>query len=74
MLATCLDPDPRPWALLYNRYRGRGLGDAGPSQGAGHTFRADKESRVATNTLYFSRQHPSRIVLPIFQETKRAEK
>src|SRR5262249_21812045 len=32
-----------------------------PNPNTGHAFRADKETRVATNTVYFSREHPSRI-------------
>jgi predicted acyl esterase len=39
-----------------------------PNQNTGHEFRADKETRVATNTIYFSAEHPSRIVLPIHKE------
>jgi predicted acyl esterase len=31
----------------------------------GKPFRADKETRVATNTLHLSTAHPSRIVLPV---------
>lgn len=36
-----------------------------PNPNTGHVFRADKETRVATNTVYFSKEHPSRIVLPV---------
>jgi predicted acyl esterase len=36
-----------------------------PNPNTGHAFRADKETRVATNTVYFSREHPSRILLPV---------
>jgi hypothetical protein len=36
-----------------------------PNPNTGHAFRADKESRVATNTIYISKEHPSRILLPI---------
>jgi predicted acyl esterase len=36
-----------------------------PNPNTGHTFRADKESRVATNTIYISKEHPSRILLPV---------
>jgi putative CocE/NonD family hydrolase len=36
-----------------------------PNPNTGHAFRADKESRVATNTIWFSKGYPSRIVLPI---------
>jgi uncharacterized protein len=39
-----------------------------PNPNTGHAFRADKASRVATNTIYFSKQYPSRILLPIFQD------
>jgi putative CocE/NonD family hydrolase len=37
-----------------------------PNPNTGHGFRADQEQRVATNTLYFSKEQPSRIVLPIY--------
>lgn len=43
-----------------------------PNPNTGHPFRADKELRVATNTLYLSSVHPSQIVLPIFRETSPA--
>jgi predicted acyl esterase len=36
-----------------------------PNPNTGHAFRADKERRVATNTIYFSKDHPSRILLPV---------
>jgi predicted acyl esterase len=36
-----------------------------PNPNTGHAFRADNEKRVATNTIYFSREHPSRILLPV---------
>lgn len=39
-----------------------------PNPNTGHPFRADKETRVATNTIYFSKQYPSRIVLPVFKQ------
>jgi putative CocE/NonD family hydrolase len=39
-----------------------------PNPNTGHVFRADKERRVATNTIYFSKQYPSRILLPIFKD------
>jgi predicted acyl esterase len=45
-----------------------------PNPNTGHTFRADKDSRVATNTIYFSKQYPSRIVLPIYKNTALAGK
>ncbi len=32
----------------------------------GHPFRADDETRIATNTLHVSRQHPSHIIFPIY--------
>ena len=32
----------------------------------GRPFRADKETRVAMNTLHLSRRYPSRIVLPLY--------
>ncbi len=36
-----------------------------PNPNTGHTFRADTEKRVATNTLHLSDKHPSHIILPI---------
>ena len=41
-----------------------------PNPNTGHGFRADKEARVATNTIYFSGKHPSRIILPIHEGGK----
>jgi predicted acyl esterase len=41
-----------------------------PNPNTGHPFRADKETRVATNTIYFSTRYPSRILLPIRKEEK----
>jgi predicted acyl esterase len=38
-----------------------------PNPNTGHAFRADKETRVATNTVYFSREHPSHVLLPILE-------
>jgi predicted acyl esterase len=38
-----------------------------PNPNTGHAFRADKETRVATNTVYFSREHPSHVLLPIVE-------
>lgn len=35
----------------------------------GKPFRADTETRVAKNTLHLSAKHPSRILLPVFEET-----
>ena len=35
----------------------------------GKPFRADKETRVAKNTLHLSSKYPSRIVLPVHQAT-----
>jgi predicted acyl esterase len=39
-----------------------------PNPNTGHAFRADKETRVATNTIYFSEKYPSRIMLPIHKD------
>lgn len=39
-----------------------------PNPNTGHAFRADKETRLATNTLHLSTKHPSHIVLPIYSE------
>jgi putative CocE/NonD family hydrolase len=38
-----------------------------PNPNTGHPFRADKEQRVATNTVYISKQHPSQVILPIYR-------
>ena len=35
----------------------------------GKPFRADKETRVAKNTLHLSAKHPSHIVLPVYEAT-----
>ncbi len=40
-----------------------------PNPNTGHEFRADKETRVANNTIHLSSQHPSKIVLPIIDES-----
>lgn len=37
-----------------------------PNPNTGHAFRADAETRVATNTLHLSATRPSHIVLPIY--------
>lgn len=37
-----------------------------PNPNTGHAFRANKEKRIATNTLHLSEEYPSRIVLPIY--------
>ena len=39
-----------------------------PNPNTGHGFRVDRDRRVATNTLYVSERHPSRIVLPVYAE------
>jgi predicted acyl esterase len=39
-----------------------------PNPNTGHAFRADREQRVATNTVHFSEKHPSQIVLPVYRE------
>jgi predicted acyl esterase len=38
-----------------------------PNPNTGGPLRADDETRVATNTLYVSRQHPSHIILPRYK-------
>jgi putative CocE/NonD family hydrolase len=38
----------------------------------GKAFRADKETRVARNTVHLSAKHASRIVLPVHSETEAA--
>jgi uncharacterized protein len=40
-----------------------------PNPNTGHEFRADKETRVATNTIHLSADHASKIVLPIIDES-----
>jgi predicted acyl esterase len=41
-----------------------------PNPNTGHAFRADKETRVATNTIYFSEKYPSQVLLPIYKQEK----
>jgi hypothetical protein len=43
-----------------------------PNPNTGRAFRADREQRVATNTIYFSEKHPSHIVLPVHRESATA--
>ena len=43
-----------------------------PNPNTGHAFRADREQRVATNTVHFSVKHPSQIVLPVYREPAKA--
>lgn len=45
-----------------------------PNPNTGHEFRVDQEQRVATNTIHFSTEHPSQIVLPIYRETESSKK
>jgi uncharacterized protein len=40
-----------------------------PNPNTGHEFRADKETRVAANTIHLSADHASKIVLPIIDES-----
>jgi uncharacterized protein len=40
-----------------------------PNPNTGHAFRADKETRVATNTVQLSAGNPSLIMLPIYRES-----
>jgi putative CocE/NonD family hydrolase len=44
-----------------------------PNPNTGHAFRADKDIRVATNTIYFSEKYPSRVLLPIYKEEAKGE-
>jgi predicted acyl esterase len=44
-----------------------------PNPNTGHPFRADKQSRVANNTIHLSASHPSHILLPVFQESSSAQ-
>ncbi|WP_050986178.1 CocE/NonD family hydrolase [Schlesneria paludicola] len=39
-----------------------------PNPNTGHGFRADHESRVATNSLHLSEKHPTQIILPIARD------
>ena len=39
-----------------------------PNPNTGHPFRADKETRVATNTVHLSAAHPSHILLPLYTD------
>jgi hypothetical protein len=39
-----------------------------PNPNTGHAFRADKQIRVATNTVHLSAGHSSHILLPVFRE------
>ena len=39
-----------------------------PNPNTGHAQRADKETRVAKNTIHFSPKHPSRLLLPVVEE------
>ena len=36
-----------------------------PNPNTGKPLRADAETRVANNTIYFDKAHPSRILLPV---------
>jgi putative CocE/NonD family hydrolase len=45
-----------------------------PNPNTGHAFRADKETRVAKNTICFSEEYPSRLLLPIYREETKTEK
>jgi uncharacterized protein len=40
-----------------------------PNPNTGHPFRADKQRRVATNTVHLSSGHASHILLPVYHET-----
>jgi predicted acyl esterase len=40
-----------------------------PNPNTGHEFRADKETRMANNTIHLSPDHASKIVLPIIDES-----
>src|ERR1700685_1180146 len=44
-----------------------------PNPNTGHEFRADKETRVATNTIHLAPGHSSKIVLPVLDESMRKE-
>ncbi len=41
-----------------------------PNPNTGNAFRADKETRVATNTIYFSDKYPSQVLLPIYKQAE----
>jgi predicted acyl esterase len=40
-----------------------------PNPNTGHEFRADKETRVANNTIHLSATHASKLVLPVIDES-----
>jgi predicted acyl esterase len=44
-----------------------------PNPNTGHPFRADMDTRVATNKIYFSQKYPSRVLLPIYKEEAKGE-
>jgi len=39
-----------------------------PNPNTGRPFRSSPQTRIATNTVYFSTKYPSRIVLPIYKQ------
>ena len=39
-----------------------------PNPNTGKPLRADKETRVATNTIHFGTRYPSRLLLPVTRE------
>jgi hypothetical protein len=44
-----------------------------PNPNTGHPQRADSDTRVANNTIHFSQQHPSRLLLPVVPRTMTLE-
>ncbi len=44
-----------------------------PNPNTGHPQRADEETRVANNTIHFSQEHPSRLLLPVVTHGAHAE-
>jgi predicted acyl esterase len=45
-----------------------------PNPNTGRAFRSSSEIRVATNTIHFSNQYPSRIALPIYKQGERHDR
>lgn len=41
-----------------------------PNPNTGHPLRADRQTRVATNTLHLSKQHASHVIMPVYDGPK----
>ena len=44
-----------------------------PNPNTGGNSPSDGETRIATNTLYLSGEHPSHILLPVYEDTGKRE-